>query len=545
MCPRAEKLMPLEGRLLDGKFRFTRRLGEGGMGAVWQCENILVRKTFAIKMMHVQFSRDEGTLARFRNEATAAGRIGSQHICDILDLGMSTLGPYIVMEMLQGSDLAVYVQRHHPVPVSLVVMVIRQALLGLQAAHEVGIVHRDLKPENIFMHQPEANRLLVKLMDFGISKFSEGSEAGKTGLGVLMGTPEYMSPEQSEGAAKVDHRTDIWAIGVIVYWALSGRNPFLGQTLAQTLMNVGMREVPPLGSLAPNLPPGFSEVIARCIAKEPRERWQSARELCAALEPFERPDEVPFLPYGSAVQIAPAVHRMAAPTPFPGGTVKAMTPGPSVAPSAHREPTFSSEFSGPGHSAPTLEGGWTSGSVIDERPQSNMGGGGHLALYAGLGVLLVLLGGGALYAASRSEDPSTEDDSGADVGEGVVATTTTTATTTPVGGSTSVAVTDAPAGATTTSAANDAETGDAAADAASAPEPASDDDDGPTKPEPTTAKPTPAKPAPAKPAKPKPAKPKPPKPKVITPKPTPTTPQRPVLRPSKPPRSGDNTNKLP
>ncbi|MEX1368907.1 MAG: serine/threonine-protein kinase, partial [Nannocystaceae bacterium] len=286
LCPESEKLLPLEGRILDRKFRFVRMLGEGGMGAVWKAENVLVKKTVAIKLMHVQFSKDEGVLARFRNEATAAGRIGSEHICDILDLGRSDLGPYIVMEMLKGKDLAQFLQqRRGQVDPGLSVLIVREALKGLSAAHKAGIVHRDLKPENIFLHETKPGQLMVKLMDFGISKFTEGSEAGKTGMGVLMGTPEYMSPEQTEGAAQVDHRTDIWAMGVILYWALSGRNPFLGPTMAATLVNVSTREPPPLVSLAGTVDPNLVQVIARCLRKNPAERWGSCEELSHALAP--------------------------------------------------------------------------------------------------------------------------------------------------------------------------------------------------------------------------------------------------------------------
>jgi len=480
MCPRAEKLLPLEGRLLDGKFRFTRRLGEGGMGAVWQCENILVRKTVAIKLMHIQYSRDEGTLARFRNEATAAGRIGSRHICDILDLGTSVLGPYIVMEMLRGSDFGAYVQKHHPVQVGLVVMVIRQALLGLKAAHDAGIVHRDLKPENIFMHQPEPGRLLVKLMDFGISKFSEGSEAGKTGLGVLMGTPEYMSPEQSEGAAKVDVRTDIWAIGVILYWALSGTNPFLGQTLAQTLMNVGMREAPPLVSVVPHVPQGLSAIVERCLAKAPHQRWQSALELWTVLEPYEQTEGLPFVAYGQA-SASTATPSPAAFTPTPGGTVKAVTPHPyptPMPPSAHgsgRLPasaptpagpeTFSNEITGPLHTtAHTLEGSsWTAASVVEERPHSNIQGGG-IGLYIGLGIAGLLVLGGGVYAISSgggdgdrtadTAEPDVANAGGGTTGTAVGAVGTTTgASGTESAGTESAGTTAAAAASSTTGAA--------------------------------------------------------------------------------------------
>ncbi|HWB79342.1 MAG TPA: serine/threonine-protein kinase, partial [Nannocystaceae bacterium] len=297
LCPNTEKLVPLEGRILDGKFRFVKQLGEGGMGAVWMAENTLVRKRVAIKLMHIQFSRDEGVLARFRNEATAAGRIGNKHICDILDLGRSPLGPYIVMEMLNGSDFADFiVKKHGQVPPGVIVMVVRQALIGLAAAHDAGIVHRDLKPENIFLHEPEQGRLQVKLMDFGISKFTQGENAGKTGMGVLMGTPEYMSPEQTEGAAQTDARTDIWAMGVILYWALAGRNPFVGATMAATLINVAAKEPPPIQTLAGHIAPGLAEVIARCLRKNPLERWPSAQALSDALEPFENAAGAPWIP---------------------------------------------------------------------------------------------------------------------------------------------------------------------------------------------------------------------------------------------------------
>ncbi|MCA9579949.1 MAG: serine/threonine protein kinase, partial [Myxococcales bacterium] len=199
-----------------------------------------------IKLMHPEFAANPNILDRFKKEATAAGRIGSVHICDIYDLGRSTIGPYIVMEMMVGQPLDVLIKRQGQVDPGLAVLVIRQALEGLAAAHGAGIVHRDLKPDNIFLNEPEPGRLLVKLMDFGISKFSEGAGSeGRTGVGVLMGTPEYMSPEQAEGAANVDVRTDVWAIGAILYQALSGRQPFTGATMAQTLVALSTREPTP------------------------------------------------------------------------------------------------------------------------------------------------------------------------------------------------------------------------------------------------------------------------------------------------------------
>ena len=280
--------MPLEGRILDSKFRFTKLLGAGGMGAVWRAQNIRVRKAVAIKLMHPEFAGNPGILDRFRNEATAAGQIGSQHICDIFDFGASVLGPYIVLEMLNGRNFGELIQQYGRTDPGLAAIVMRQALEGLEAAHKVGIVHRDLKPENVFLHEPSPGRLLVKLMDFGISKFSQGGNDGKTGVGVLMGTPEYMSPEQAEGAAGVDQRTDIWAMGAILYKALTGVEAFGGATMAATLVALSTKEPKPIESLAPNVPPELIAVVRKCLAKDPAGRYQSARELSDALAPFEQ-----------------------------------------------------------------------------------------------------------------------------------------------------------------------------------------------------------------------------------------------------------------
>jgi len=280
--------MPLEGRLLDGKFRFSKLLGAGGMGAVWKAHNIRVKKSVAIKLMHPEFAGNPGILDRFRQEATAAGEIGSQHICDIYDFGPSVLGPYIVLEMLNGRSLGELITQYGRVDPGLAAICLRQALEGLEAAHKVGIVHRDLKPENIFLHEPSPGRLLVKLMDFGISKFSMGDGAGKTSAGVLMGTPEYMSPEQSEGAASVDARTDIWAMGAILYKALTGVEAFAGASMAATLVAVATREPRPITEFAPNVPPGLIAIVAKCLSKNPAGRYATARELSDALAPFEQ-----------------------------------------------------------------------------------------------------------------------------------------------------------------------------------------------------------------------------------------------------------------
>ena len=274
--------------MLDSRFRFVRKLGEGGMSTVWMAENIRVRKRVAIKLMHPEYARNPRTLHRFQNEATAAGRIGNPHICDILDFGESPLGPYMVMEMLQGQSFAELLESQGRIEPPLAVLIICEALKGLMAAHAAGIIHRDLKPENVFLHEPEPGRMLVKLMDFGISKFTEDTGGGRTGANVVMGTPEYMSPEQAAGAANVDARTDIWAMGVMLYRAIGGIEPFRGKTMAALLLALSTDEHAPLSQHVPELAPGLVAVVDRCLAKDPQYRFATAAELYAALLPFQQ-----------------------------------------------------------------------------------------------------------------------------------------------------------------------------------------------------------------------------------------------------------------
>jgi len=373
-CPTHKLQLPLAGRLLGGKFRFDRLLGEGGMGWVWAAENIFVKKDVAIKLMRPEFASSPQILGRFRNEATAAGQIGSPHICDILDFGQSELGPYIVMELMRGRPLDDLISASGRVDPGLAVLIMRQTLEGLDAAHRAGIIHRDLKPENIFLSEPTPGRLLVKLVDFGISKFSSGESSGRTGVGVLMGTPEYMSPEQSEGAANVDERTDIWAMGLILFKALTGIDAFGGPTIAATLVAVATREPPSLAELAPHVPAELAAVIGRCIQKDPALRYSSARELSDALAPFENlPPAPPVHTPQTTSHAHPAVGASMAPAS--GGAPQPMSLHPThhsasgAGPSETRASPVSQSDAGVG---PSLSGapapGFTS-APADSPPQ--------------------------------------------------------------------------------------------------------------------------------------------------------------------------------
>ncbi len=286
-CPETDLPLPLEGRILHGKFRFIRQLGKGGMASVWLAVNTLVERRVAIKLIRPEVGRSEDTVARFRAEAKAAGRIGHPAVCEIIDFGLGPLGPYIVMERLRGQSLGELIRREERLDPALAVGIVRQALAGLDAAHRRGIIHRDLKPENLFVHQPEGGTPIVKIMDFGVSKFMDGSGEVQTAHGALLGTPEYMSPEQFKGAARADVRTDIWAMGAILYKALTGKTAFGGPSVAATLLIVTTEDPKPITEMVRGVPPDLITVVMRCLNKDPDARYQSVEALSEELEPFD------------------------------------------------------------------------------------------------------------------------------------------------------------------------------------------------------------------------------------------------------------------
>jgi serine/threonine protein kinase len=287
-CPKTDMLLAFEGRRLDGKFRFLSSLGSGGMASVWLARNERVDREVAIKFLRPEIGRDPEAVARFRSEARAAGRIGNQHICEILDLGDSPIGPYIVMERLRGLDLAALIRRQGRLQPSYAVRIVRHALEGLSAAHAAGIVHRDLKPGNVFLHRTDAGDTQVKLMDFGVSKFLDGTGDAMTASGILLGTPEYMAPEQLEGANKFGPPGDIFAIGAILYRAITGELVFSGTNLAAVLRSMAVDEPTPVDKLIEGLPSELVAVIHRCLQRDPAARFASAAELSDALAPFEQ-----------------------------------------------------------------------------------------------------------------------------------------------------------------------------------------------------------------------------------------------------------------
>ena len=269
-----------EGTVIAGKLRVVRLLGMGGMGSVYEVEHEFTKHRRALKMLHAEMLEHPVVVARFIREASAAGASANPHIVETFDAGKLDGGgePYIVMEMLQGETLADRLEKQRRLGLPELVDVMRQASDGVQAAHDAGIVHRDLKPENLFLVEKDG-KPFVKILDFGVSKFDPtltGGADGTTKEGSALGTPYYMSPEQVDGEKDLDARTDVYALGVILYQCASGKRPFKADALPKLAVLIHEGKPMPLSERRPELPVGFSEVVHRAMARDRTLRFTDA-----------------------------------------------------------------------------------------------------------------------------------------------------------------------------------------------------------------------------------------------------------------------------
>lgn len=280
---------PLIGTILD-RYRFVRKIGEGGMGFVYEAFHTVIEKRVAIKLLRKDFSSRSDVVERFRQEAKSASRIGQEHIIDISDFGETPQGEsYFVMEYLEGQDLANLLAHEGVLPPERAVAIVLQCCRALGAAHAKGIIHRDMKPENIFLIHRGDNPDFVKIVDFGIAKMDDIETPGEPGrkltkTGMIFGTPEYMSPEQAAGKS-IDHRVDIYALGVILFELVSGRVPFFGDSFMGVLTQHMFEPVPEIASVHPGVQISreLEMVIMKALAKRPEERYQTMEQLADAL----------------------------------------------------------------------------------------------------------------------------------------------------------------------------------------------------------------------------------------------------------------------
>jgi serine/threonine protein kinase len=275
----------LIGATLDGAYRITRLIAEGGMSTVYEAVQLRLDQRVAVKVMARELASNQEALARFRREAEITSRLRHPHLVTIMDFGTAPASqPYLVMEYLEGIDLDHRIRELGRLPLPAVVHITKQLASALGAAHDQGIVHRDLKPANVFLVKLAGEPDFAKILDFGISKV-RAANTQLTKASAIIGTPNYMSPEQATGMIdEIDHRTDQWALACIVWEMLSGRSPFASDDMSAVFYQVIHLDPGPLAKRAPDLPPAVESVLRRALSKSMTDRFPSMRDFANALE---------------------------------------------------------------------------------------------------------------------------------------------------------------------------------------------------------------------------------------------------------------------
>ena len=281
------------GTVIDEKYRILGVVGEGGMSSIYEAEHIGLDRRVAIKVLHPSLAEDPEAIARLRHEAQVVSTIGHPNICEVFDLGRTeSRSPYLVMELLVGESLAERLKARGAMQFLELAPLLKQVLAALQSAHDKGILHRDLKPENVFVEsRGRRGKPTAKLLDFGISKsmsYEFQEEQRLTHTGMVMGTPYYMAPEQARGDSGLDQRVDLWAVGVMMYEALSGRRPFVATNYNALLVKILTSRPRPIQKLVPTVPDVAAAIIDRALSKLREDRFQSAREFLSAVSQAQR-----------------------------------------------------------------------------------------------------------------------------------------------------------------------------------------------------------------------------------------------------------------
>ncbi|MBA3393855.1 MAG: protein kinase [Deltaproteobacteria bacterium] len=288
------------GQVFLGKYRVEQILGQGGMGVVARCTHLALNEQVAVKMLRQDVLQDDESRERFMREAQAAVKLRSEYVARVSDVGTFENGvPYMVMEYLDGHDLGALIDEQGHVAVPWAVELMLQAAEALAEAHSINIVHRDVKPTNLFVTWRPDGTSLVKVLDFGISKSPMGTDMQLTQTQSLLGTPAYMSPEQMRSARLVDSRSDIWSLGSVMYELLEGHRPFEADSFSEMCVKVAVDAPAPMQ----HTPPELQQVVLRCLAKSPEQRYSSMSELGRDLIPFARDQH-------QAAMLVERMHRM-------------------------------------------------------------------------------------------------------------------------------------------------------------------------------------------------------------------------------------------
>ncbi|MBI4705784.1 MAG: serine/threonine protein kinase [Deltaproteobacteria bacterium] len=384
--------MALEaGKIIGQNLKLLRELGKGAMGSVWAAEHLTLHRQVAVKFMSRVLMESEISVERFEREATAAAQIASPHVAHIYDHGTTGEGErYIVMELLVGEDLSARCKRLGPLPLREVAHIVVQLCKALGKAHQLGIVHRDIKPDNVFLIDSDGE-IFVKVLDFGVAKRAAEGSVGMTSTGAMLGTPRFMSPEQFLSAKHVDPRSDLWSVGVVTYYAVTGQPPFGGENLGQLCMAIEKGVFPPPSALRPDVPAAFDAWCLKALSQEQAARFQSAREMAQALAFALGLQSVT----DTSPSLVPPLRPSAASWP---------APQPPVAPAFPTAPAWPqpSGFgpAGFGMPQPTFPG-----TAVTFAGEAGTGGGRQrwpIVLGAGALALVAILGAGSFFVWRRS-----------------------------------------------------------------------------------------------------------------------------------------------
>jgi serine/threonine-protein kinase len=322
-----------EGAVIAGRYRLEKRLAMGGMGSLWTAQHTQLDTLLAIKFMDPNHAGSATGRQRFEREAKMAASLKSAHVVQVHDYGVEDDRPYIVMELLQGEDLSKRLKRERRLSLQVTSGILTQIARGLRRAHDAGLIHRDLKPPNIFMARSDDDEV-VKILDFGIAKDTTEARLGEgTKTGELMGSPHFMSPEQIRGSRDIDHRSDLWSLGVILFRAITGALPFQGDAIGAVIAHILADPIPAPSSVHPGLSPAVDAYFARAFAREREGRFQSAREMAEAFSALAV-EAAAAARGGGSPSMYPAPESGApglfTPAPF---TPSPFTPAPRAAPS--------------------------------------------------------------------------------------------------------------------------------------------------------------------------------------------------------------------
>jgi len=422
-------MRPVPGDVIGGKYRIVRLIGDGGMGTVYEAHHEFLETSVALKFLHSELAKRAGLGSRFLQEARVSARIRSPHVTHVTDVDQTADGsPYLVMELLHGEPLQQAMDRRGKLPAEQAVDFALQILSGLESAHAIGVVHRDLKPDNVFI-VPATGGPLLKLIDFGIAKLRASTEfqKGLTRAGVIMGTPEYMAPEQLFAAENVDHRADLYSLGVILFEMLSGRRPADGEDVEAIVAAVVSGHVRHLADLEPALAPGLVAVVERALRPDREARFGSALEMRLALAPFAgilshagriaaSPEPVPHAAQAAlppqpqpqhtgpaqAFEVAPTLPKTlppdgdAAMLAYKGGTQEVSD---EAVREAMRASALPGNFPAAGYGYPPAAAGYGAPPATYGAPPAARQRRSRTGLWVGLSLLIVLALGGAALAA--------------------------------------------------------------------------------------------------------------------------------------------------